>query len=391
MSAIPARIAAWTDAEGPLERLGALRIVVGLMLLRHMVPFVQEHARGDFFAAKFHVPYAAWLAVPGEGAYTALLAVAIGSGLLVAAGLWTRVALPVAAATATFHLFLNQVWYSNNKLFLLLLLLLLALSPADRALSADAARRGLAPIGPTWTLTIVRLQASLIYVASAASKLLDADWRSGAVMISRVTSWPSFHRLSPGVQGVIDSGVGRFFLGPVPIALELFIALGLWFATTRRAALLTGVFFHFLIEAVFNVLVFSHLVLGSYFTFAHATVNTHVLTYDPARHALPAALVRAFDWLRKVAFAPTPNASLSLRAFPNTKTNTTTKTHTHTHTKTAVLASLIIMTAGLGAFLADWQLLRSSAAKPVWAAAVVVSLCAATLGYRTRDEIVEPV
>lgn len=300
------RAGAWIDREGPVHALAAARIVVAIAVFRHAVPFVVERTRGQFFGDHFFVPYAGWIPQPGRVAYDVILAAMLASAAFAAAGFRTRLALGVCALATGWHLALNQLWFSNNKLLLVLCLTVLAVSPAGRALSVDAWRAGgqRDPIGPTWTAGVLRAQVSVIYLASAGAKLFDPAWRSGDVMVERVTSWPAFDRLAPSLQALVDSGAGHAALGLGPIALEIFLAVGLHLPATRRGAFWLGLLFHGLIEAIFNVLVFSQLMAGLYLLFAVPPRNGRVLRFDPARLApmppgvaylaIPAAALAAF-------------------------------------------------------------------------------------------------
>ncbi len=258
------------------RELQLFRVVVGILVLRHAVPFVEEQLHGDFFGARFHVPYAPWLSL-GESGYDALLVTMLAAGVLVTAGVAARLTVPIAAAAVALHFLLNQIWYSNNRIFLALCLGLLSLAWLDGR----------------WVALMIRAQLSFIYLGSALSKLADADWRSGDVLAGRAAMlW----RGSPLLE-YLTSAPGRWAMGLGAISTELFLALGLWFPRTRKAALWIGVIFHVFIEVSFIVLVFSQLTLATYLLVPAAGSRKRVLR---TRSRALARLVRGLDWLEKV-------------------------------------------------------------------------------------------
>lgn len=283
-----------TDAAGPLRPLALFRVVAGVLVLRHTLPFAEELRGGRFFAERFWVPYVPGVPAPAYGVYVAWLAAMVACGLAIVVGWRARVFCAAGAVLLGAHFFQNQLWYSNNRIFLTLCLVVLAFSPADRAIAPG--RPGDAE-GPLWTALVLRAQASLLYLASGVSKLLDPDWRSGAVL------WGRLRIVARSVLPESLAPVLRPGAGIAAIATEIFLAVGLWFPRTRRAALWLGFWFHFVIELAFYVHVFSYLMLGTYLLVAGSgppRVRRLVHRSDsPAQRTL-ADLLSSLDWLGKV-------------------------------------------------------------------------------------------
>lgn len=291
---------AWVDEHGPLRRLALFRVLVGVLLLRHTLPFLE---RSRFFADRFYVPYSDAIPVPDRTLYFAMLLGICVAGVLVTMGLFTRVALAAALVLGTWQFLLNQLFYSNNRIFLLLCVLVLLFSPSHRALSLDAWRRKESPVatGPLWTQIVLRAQASLLYLASGGSKLVDSDWIGGWVL------WTRLRIVLGGSHPLVMAlSTVKPLLGASAVATEMFLGVALWIQKLRRLALWIGFWFHFLIEAMFSVHVFSYLMLGTYLLVASGAQRNRVVRYragSPWQEALASAF-SALDWLAKLDLRP---------------------------------------------------------------------------------------
>lgn len=301
------RLARIADERGSLWALGLFRALTGVLVIRHTVRLLQETWLGHF-ADRFYPPYAEWIPVPDRVLHVGALYALAVLGAMVCVGLATRAALAGALVLGAWTFLLNQFLYSNNRMFLLLMLLVLLFSPAHRVLSIDAwlrARRtGDAdpdPVGPLWTTWAIRGQASLLYLASGLSKLVDPMWFAGDVLWQRVLI--TVGRSSPLVPLLSPL---RPFLGAGAVALEVFLGVALWFPRTRRMALWLGFLFHFAIELAFLVHVFSYLMLGTYLVTVSRARRNRVLRYDPASRwqSHVVSQLETFDWLGKLVLEP---------------------------------------------------------------------------------------
>lgn len=291
---------AWIDEQGPLRRLGLFRVLVGVLLLRHTLPFLE---RTRFFADRFYVPYADFIPVPGPRVYFAMLLGICVAGVLVSMGLFTRVALAAALFLGTWQFLLNQLFYSNNRIFLLLCVLVLLFSPSHRAVSIDAWWRKESPsaTGPLWTMTVLRAQASLLYLASSGSKLVDPDWIGGWVLWTRM-------RIVLGGSHPLVMALSTIkpLVGVAAIGTEMFLGIALWLRKVQRLALWIGFGFHFLIELMFSVHVFSYLMLGTYLLVTSGKERNRILRYRAASASQRAevAFLASLDWLGKLDVQP---------------------------------------------------------------------------------------
>lgn len=296
------RLGNWLAAERSALGLALFRFVTALMATRHLAGYVRDVAREGPYTDVFHLPYFAWTPTPSPLAYQALLAAGLLSAVALAVGWRTR-----AAAVATFlcvgtHFALNEVWYRHNRYFLLLALFLLMFAPCDRALSLDAVRTAAPPVGPWWTRFLIQSQMTLIYLASASSKLLDPAWRSGKVLEGRGVGLDWGAVMPSWVLAVIPPAAGARLLTSKALFMEYFLATGLWFPRTRRLAIWAGVLFHGFIEVRYSVLTFSYLTIATYFLFADLRPGARLLALPRGTRTARwlARLVPPLDWLVQV-------------------------------------------------------------------------------------------
>lgn len=292
------------DEERDAYVLGVLRLALSVLLFFNGARLVLELHSGGYFGDFFHLPIwpEAW--VPSRTVYAGLLAAQALAAGLAFRGLRAREALLVAASIGLFLLGCDRLQYHNNRYALLLLGFLLAFTPCDRSLrilqrpfTLPAPER----IAPTFARKLLQLQVSLVYLSSACGKLLDPDWRGGQVLLLRFESVAPFWAargvtLPRALEALLSSPVFGNFAAKTAISTELFIALGMWFPRTRRAALWVGVMFHFWIEVSARVELFSYAMGAAYLAFVTPELHTRRFEYDPASPRAR-AFARVLPWL----------------------------------------------------------------------------------------------
>jgi hypothetical protein len=297
----------WRDEVGDGNVLGFVRLALGLLLFANALRAAAELKRG-YFGDVFHWPMLPESLVPARAVYTGIVAAQVLLSVLVVAGQRARGALLMSALLGTYVLLCDRMQFHHNRAALFLYSFLLAWSPCDRSFCI-AAVPAAARIGPLWAARLAQLQVSIIYLASGGSKLFDADWRGGRVLLERMSLY---------AQNAIDIGVParvvQFFLVPevgsavakAAIATELLLAVGLWSRRARIAALWWGVWFHLTIEATSAVEGFTWLTLAVYALFCTPDVHARKLYYDASRwrgRAI-ARVVSFLDWFDRFEIKP---------------------------------------------------------------------------------------
>ncbi|MEP7051679.1 MAG: HTTM domain-containing protein [Pseudomonadota bacterium] len=285
--------------------LGLLRLALSVLLLLNCGRLILELRRGGYFGEFFHISMVPESWLPSSAGYASILGIQALAALCACFALWPREALLVSSALGLFVLSLDRLQYHNNRYALLLLGFLLAFTPCDRSFLLARRRQRTLPaperIAPTFARRLFQIQVSLVYLGSACGKLLDSDWRGGQVLLLRFANTADFWAargvtLPPWSNVVLSSALFASVAAKAAISTELFIALGAWFARTRRAALWVGVWFHFSIEVSARVELFSWLMLASYLAFVTPELRARRLEFDP-RSARARALARAIRWL----------------------------------------------------------------------------------------------
>ncbi len=291
----------WRDETGDTRPVRVARVVIGLLLLESAVRAALE-LRNGYFGDVFHWPIIPEALVPPRFAYALIVLAEAVLAAMITLGLRARPALFASACLGTYVLLCDRVEFHHNRWALACYALLLSLTPCDRRDPRE---------GPLWAARLAQVQVALIYVASGGSKLLDPDWRSGRVILERISLY-GWQAVQAGIpQSVLDwmaeAGTARA-LATLAIATELLLSVGLWPRRTRAFALWWGVWFHLTIEATSRVEGFTWLTLAMYALFATPDARARKLVYDPSRprdRALARAL-GALDWLARFELQPKP-------------------------------------------------------------------------------------
>ncbi|MBA3548253.1 MAG: HTTM domain-containing protein [Nannocystis sp.] len=218
------------DATAPLDRFRRyLAVWTGAWALTHL-----PHAR-ELYGRPILREGLADL-VPGLTPPPLALVLVLSAGLvaalvLVLAGVRTRTATRVVAGCFAALVMLDASELLAYNGLALLQWTILALAPEG-------------PVAPRWAARLVMLQLSTVYGFAALTKLIEGPaWRDGTA-IARIFGSPRYgqHLVSNWLPPA--EGAWPLALGWSVIALELFIAFGLWHRRTRAAAVIALVGLH---------------------------------------------------------------------------------------------------------------------------------------------------
>ncbi|MGK2928624.1 MAG: HTTM domain-containing protein [Acidimicrobiales bacterium] len=314
----PATFDAVFDQPGSTRPLALLRIVLGPVVLAHLAPFLADSLRGITYLDRFHTP---WLAVLPEVPGTVqVLMIWTGAVAAIALGLgWhTRLVAPITFACVAGNFFLSQTHFRHNRAFLLILLATVALGASGRVLSLDARRRRrqgrvVGESATIWPLWLLRVLVSSVYFASGFSKLIDPDWSGGLVLWDRAVRYQELMReqlphgpLTDLAVEVVTTRWVHAVTSPIAVAMELFIALGLWSSRTRLAAIWIAIFFHLSIELSASVEVFSLAAVGALVIWITPVTRGRTVTVADGRW------IRRLDWFARFEVHDQPGAPLSV-------------------------------------------------------------------------------
>ena len=290
----------WLSEERDSYVLGLLRVTFASLMFLLVVKEWREY-QVDFFGESFHMSLLPESLLPSRAVYVALMGFQALCSVAALLGWRARPALALAALGGLYGMFGDRLHYHNNRYELLLLALLVSVTPCDRSfLALGQARPGVAP---RWSVRLVAAQLSVVYLASSLGKLLDADWRSGGVLLPRFATARPFveQHLFPSLMTLLTAPWFAHVASLGAICSELFLALGPWFRRTRILALWLGVMFHIGIELAAHVELFSYTMLGGYLVFVTPELRLRQASWNGRSSAgkTVAALCRRLDILAR--------------------------------------------------------------------------------------------
>jgi len=249
----------------------------------------------------------AW--VPSETAYSGIVLLQWLAGIAVVIGRGARPALLVAAWALVYTMLSDRLWFHHYRHTMAAFSTLLAFTPCDRHLVLGRASED-GP-GPLWAANAIKLQGSIMYLASGGSKLFDPDGRGGLMMRGMVMGFARlvhFRGLPVEWIQAVETPLGASLLAKGAIATELGLALFLWLPETRRAALWVGLGFHLFISLITPVQLFTAEMFAIYMVFVTPDRQARSLRFDPDRHRLT-WIVEVFDWFGRYEFQPRKGAA----------------------------------------------------------------------------------
>jgi uncharacterized membrane protein YphA (DoxX/SURF4 family) len=310
------------EQRGSVRAVAVLRIALGPIVLLSLRPFLADAAAGESYTDHFWEPFVPWMPALPDRVWFAMLWTGAVAAVLLTVGLWTRVAAATAFTVVAVNILLSQTHYHHNRAYLAIVLGGVALLPSGRVLSLDAALRRwrgrppLPDVVPLWPLWLLRGQVALVYLASGVGKLVDPDWSGGLVLWDRMVRHQHVLDPTPLPSWAIDLLTSRwvyFVVGPATVATELFIAVGLWFARTRLAAIWIAVLFHVAIEVSAHVQVFSYAAIAALAIWVTPSTRDRVVLVggDVITARAVRSLVQAGDWFARFRVEPAPPGALT--------------------------------------------------------------------------------
>ena len=278
---------AWLFERQDLAPPAAFRVLFGLVLAWEGCRYLLYGWVDDYWvepAWHFTYPGFGWLEpLPGP-ALKGLMAGLVVLGAMVAAGLFSRVAVALAGLGWTYFFLLDQMTYLNHMYLICVLCGLVAVSPVHRTFSLQAALfGGEVGSGPRWGATLVRDYVALVYFFAGVAKL-NPDWLHAQPM----TIWMERRRDVPLVGELLAHDLTAWVLSYGGLCFDLAVGPMLLGRRTRPWILPFVVAFHLTNAVVFDIGVFPWMMLGACALFLEPeTIRAFLARHNPA-WALPA-------------------------------------------------------------------------------------------------------
>jgi hypothetical protein len=242
--------------------IAVFRATVGLLLAIEMGRFflhgwIDSRLLAPTFLFKY--PGFGWVAPPpGDGLYWVFAALGILS-VMVAVGLFYRVAVVTLFLGFGYVFLLEQANYLNQYYLVLCVLALLCCMPAERAWSVDRWRRppATATTVPRWNVWALRAQFEVVLVYAGLVKL-NADWLAGQPL----EIWLDVYADLPGIGEWLGSRQTALLASYGALALHLIGAPLLLWRPARLPVFLLYVAFHVANSMLFRIGLFPWITLA---------------------------------------------------------------------------------------------------------------------------------
>jgi hypothetical protein len=260
------RLRQWADFLGaPVDAasVGFVRIVLGATIAIDAVRFYAYDWIAEYYIRpKWHFTYLYfdWVRPwPGDWMYVHFAALFV-LGVLVAVGLYYRLAIILLFLAYTYVFLLEKAVYMNHYYLISLLCFLMMWMQPHRAFALDRRRHPELPTTvPRWNVLLLRFQLFIVYFYGAVAKL-NSDWLAGEPMYSEIVrrseDVPHIATyLPPALLAYTIAYAGILFDASIPILLCL--------RRTRWIGFAAAAVFHVLNDIFLKIGMFSYLMTGA--------------------------------------------------------------------------------------------------------------------------------
>lgn len=241
--------------------LAVFRIGFGLMLLGSIIRFWAKGWIADLYIKPaYYFPFYGFEFVKPLGNYTYVLFAACATcALLVALGLFYRVASIGLFLSFTYIELMDKSTYLNHYYFISLVCLLMIFLPAHVYFSVDASRnRSLAAqYIPIWCIDAIKLMIAILYFYAGLAKL-NSDWLLHAQPLK---IWLPARNDMPIIGPLFNTDWVPYAFSWFGCLYDLSIPFLLWRPATRWLAYVAVIVFHVLTALLFPIGMFPHIMI----------------------------------------------------------------------------------------------------------------------------------
>lgn len=294
-------LARFAEEQGGSYALGPVRAAVGMLLGWYALTEARLLNATEYFGTNFHVSMLPDVLVPSHRLAAVVLALRICFAVMITIGVWARPALALSALLGVWMFLCDRLQFDHVRYSLACYALLLSATACDRSWRAIDGAVPEPRASSFWGVRLAQIQVSFVYLASGGAKLLDPDFREGAVLAARFAPGAPFaaaQELSPRLAEIMSRADVAGAVAKAAIMTELAICVALWLRPTRVVALWSGVWFQASVQLVTGAWPLTLLQLAALGLFVTPDLHARGLRFDPSRPwgALAGALVPMFDW-----------------------------------------------------------------------------------------------
>lgn len=272
--------------------IAVYRIAIGLMLFISILRFWTKGWINELYIKPLYFfPYYGFEFIKPLGSYTyVLFFICAIAALLVALGLFYRVAIVVLFFCFTYIELMDKSTYLNHYYFMSLVLFILMFLPAHRYFSMDAKRKPsiLSDQIPNWNIDVLKMIMVILYFYAGLAKI-NSDWLLNALPLK---IWLPSRNDLPIIGPILSYPATAFLFSWLGCLYDLTIAFFLWNRRTRLLAYLTVVVFHGLTAILFPIGMFPYVMIVAALIFFSANVHLRIIDFLNKLFRCPPAFIR---------------------------------------------------------------------------------------------------
>jgi hypothetical protein len=263
----------------PASPLAVFRIMLGSLLFLSMVRFwANGWIEELYLSPKYFFPFYGFEFVKPLGPYTYLVfAICALSALLVALGLFYRVAIVVLFTSFTYVELIDKSTYLNHYYFISMVCLLMIFLPAHVHFSIDAWRKQ--PLAkalvPRWTVDSLKLFVCIVYFYAGLAKI-NSDW---LLQAQPLRIWLPAKNDLPLIGPLLSKVWVAYLFSWLGCLYDLSIPYLLLNRNTRLVAYLAVIGFHVITAVLFPIGMFPYVMIGTALIFFSPEFHNAVLNF----------------------------------------------------------------------------------------------------------------
>lgn len=274
---LPLKLQQYFKQHTSAAPLAVFRIGFGLMLLGSIIRFWAKGWIADLYIRPaYFFPFYGFEFVKPLGGYTYLLFVVCAlCALLVAIGLFYRVAIIGLFLSFTYIELMDKSTYLNHYYFISLVSFLMIFLPAHMYFSVDAYRkRSLsAQYIPRWCIDAVKLMICILYFYAGLAKV-NSDWLLHA---QPLRIWLPARNDMPIIGPLFNKAWVPYAFSWFGCLYDLSIPFLLWRSATRWLAYIAVIMFHVLTAMLFPIGMFPHIMIVAALIFFSADFHKGII------------------------------------------------------------------------------------------------------------------
>ncbi len=270
-------IEGYFNKKTSIAPLAFFRICFGLMLTFSIVRFWSNGwIKSLYIDPAYHFSFYGFGFVSPLEQYTYLLFSICGTAaLMVALGLFYRMASIVLFLSFTYIELMDKATYLNHYYFISLICLLLIFLPANRYFSLDTLRKKDLEVGfiPNWNIDALKLMMGIVYFYAGLAKV-NSDWLLHALPLE---IWLPARNDIPLIGPLFNYDFVPYIFSWLGCLYDLCIPFLLLATRTRSFAYIAVIVFHLLTALLFPIGMFPHIMIVAALVFFPAGFHQKIL------------------------------------------------------------------------------------------------------------------